>query len=123
MGTGGYSGAPPAHHRHNAAMTDTATPRHPETGRRSETWQLSAVPDDSPVATALFREYYSEVAARYHVVHGFPPITPEEIDEGLAEYPVGQFVRRAANCSSCGRAGRPPGAAGCCSSTAGVRRS
>ncbi|MGW7554645.1 GNAT family N-acetyltransferase [Streptomyces rimosus] len=73
-------------------MTDTATPRHPETGRRSETWQLSAVPDDSPVATALFREYYSEVAARYHVVHGFPPITPEEIDEGVAEYPVGQFV-------------------------------
>ncbi|KAA6224297.1 GNAT family N-acetyltransferase [Streptomyces albofaciens JCM 4342] len=67
-------------------MTDTAT------GRPTETWRLSAEPDDSPAATALFREYYTEVAARYHVVHGFPPITPEEIDEGVAEYPVGRLV-------------------------------
>ncbi|MEV5598376.1 GNAT family N-acetyltransferase [Streptomyces sp. NPDC052496] len=55
-------------------------------------WRLSVEPDDSPTATALFREYYTEVAARYHVVHGFPPITPEEIDEGLTEYPPGQLV-------------------------------
>ncbi|WP_030666334.1 GNAT family N-acetyltransferase [Streptomyces rimosus] len=86
-------------------MTDTAT------GRLPGTWHLSAEPDDSPAATALFREYYTEVAARYHVVNGFPPITPQEIDEGVAEYPVGQFVlphgelfvvRRGEDAAGCG---------------------
>lgn len=67
-------------------MTDAATRRLPET------WHLSAEPDDSPAATALFRAYYTEVAQRYHTLHGWPRITPEEIDAGVAEYPPGQLM-------------------------------
>ncbi|MFH8405878.1 GNAT family N-acetyltransferase [Streptomyces sp. NPDC018019] len=87
-------------------MTDTAIRRLPGT------WHLSAEPDDSPVATALFREYYTEVAARYHVVHGWPPITPEEIDEGVAEYPVGQLVKPGGELLIVRRGGEPAGCGG-----------
>ncbi|MFD7664755.1 GNAT family N-acetyltransferase [Streptomyces sp. NPDC059788] len=67
-------------------MTDAPTRRLPET------WRLSDEPDDAPAVTALFREYYTEVAQRYHTLHGWPRITPEEIDEGVAEYPMGQLT-------------------------------
>lgn len=62
------------------------------TGRPPATWDISAETDQTPAAEALFREYYTEVAGRYHVLHGFDPITPEDIEEGLATYPPGQLA-------------------------------
>ncbi|WP_043264167.1 GNAT family N-acetyltransferase [Streptomyces sp. CT34] len=50
-------------------------------------WAVSAEPVGSPVARALLREYYTEVADRYLVLHEGRRSTPEEIDEGVAEYP------------------------------------
>ncbi|MEU2793447.1 GNAT family N-acetyltransferase [Streptomyces sp. NPDC007100] len=61
-------------------------------GRPHATWDISAETDQTPVAEALFREYYTEVAGRYHTLHGFAPITPEEVDEDLVAYPTGQLV-------------------------------
>ncbi|TJZ55555.1 GNAT family N-acetyltransferase [Streptomyces piniterrae] len=55
-------------------------------------WAVSAEPIDSPDARALLREYYTEVADRYFELHEGRRSTPEEIDEGLAEYPSGDLV-------------------------------
>ncbi|WP_030024379.1 GNAT family N-acetyltransferase [Streptomyces monomycini] len=87
-------------------MTDAAT-RH-----RPGTWHLSTEPDDSPAATALFREYYTEVAQRYHVLRGQPRITSEEIDEGVAEYPAGQLVAPGGALFIARQAGEAVGCAG-----------
>ncbi|MEU4201974.1 GNAT family N-acetyltransferase [Streptomyces sp. NPDC045470] len=87
-------------------MTDAATRRPPET------WHLSVEPDDSPAATALFREYYTEVAQRYHTLHGWPRITPEEIDEAVAEYPPGQLTAPGGALFVARQAGEAAGCAG-----------
>ncbi|MFG2210902.1 GNAT family N-acetyltransferase [Streptomyces sp. NPDC048638] len=50
-------------------------------------WAVSAEPFDSPDAWALLREYYTEVADRYFTLHEDRRATPEEIEQGLAEYP------------------------------------
>ncbi|MGW7251490.1 GNAT family N-acetyltransferase [Streptomyces decoyicus] len=60
-------------------MSDAATLRLP--------WTVSAEPVGSPDARALLREYYTEVADRYFALHEGRRSTPEEIDEGVAEYP------------------------------------
>ncbi|MFE0375669.1 GNAT family N-acetyltransferase [Streptomyces inhibens] len=60
-------------------MSDAATLRLP--------WAVAAQPVDSREALALLREYYTEVADRYFELHEGRHSTPEEIDEGLAEYP------------------------------------
>ncbi|AJT67354.3 hypothetical protein T261_5738 [Streptomyces lydicus] len=63
----------------NAAMSQTAALRLP--------WTVSAEPWGSPDARALLRDYYTEVADRYFALHEGRRATPEEIAEGLAEYP------------------------------------
>ncbi|MEU9113028.1 GNAT family N-acetyltransferase [Streptomyces sp. NPDC048483] len=60
-------------------MSDTTALRLP--------WAVSAEPFDSPDAWALLREYYTEVADRYYQLHEGRRATPEEIAQGLAEYP------------------------------------
>lgn len=60
-------------------MSDAAALRLP--------WAVSAEPVGSPDAEALLREYYTEVADRYFALHEGRRSTPEEIDEGVAEYP------------------------------------
>ncbi|MEU8999103.1 GNAT family N-acetyltransferase [Streptomyces caniferus] len=60
-------------------MSDAATLRLP--------WAVSPEPVGSPVAEALLREYYTEVADRYFALHEGRSSTPAEIDEGVAEYP------------------------------------
>ncbi|GAA2678101.1 GNAT family N-acetyltransferase [Streptomyces lunalinharesii] len=60
-----------------AAMSDAAAP----------SWTVTAEPPASPVALALLREYYTDVADRYYVLHEGRRSTPREIDEGVAEYP------------------------------------
>ncbi|MFE3648172.1 MULTISPECIES: GNAT family N-acetyltransferase [unclassified Streptomyces] len=60
-----------------AAMSDAAAP----------SWTLAAEPAASPVALALLREYYTDVADRYYLLHEGRRSTPEEIDGGVAEYP------------------------------------
>ncbi|KIZ18550.1 GNAT family N-acetyltransferase [Streptomyces natalensis] len=49
---------------------------------------VSAEPFASPDARALLRDYYTEVADRYFELHEGRRATPEEITEGLAEYPA-----------------------------------
>jgi ribosomal protein S18 acetylase RimI-like enzyme len=53
---------------------------------------VAAEPSDSPAATALLREYYTEVADRYFELHEGRRSTPEEIAEGLAEYPSADLM-------------------------------
>ncbi|MGW1377894.1 GNAT family N-acetyltransferase [Streptomyces sp. NPDC002446] len=65
-------------------MSDAATLRLP--------WAVSAEPVGSPAATALLREYYTEVADRYFELHEGRRSTPGEIDEGLAEYPSADLM-------------------------------
>ncbi|BCK71548.1 N-acetyltransferase [Streptomyces libani subsp. rufus] len=60
-------------------MSDAATLRLP--------WAVSAEPVGSPDAAALLRDYYTEVADRYFVLHEDRRSTAAEIEEGLAEYP------------------------------------
>ncbi|MFE3885827.1 GNAT family N-acetyltransferase [Streptomyces lydicus] len=60
-------------------MSDAAALRLP--------WAVSAEPAGSPDAGALLREYYTEVADRYFALHEGRRSTPQEIDEGVAEYP------------------------------------
>ncbi|MGW7579007.1 GNAT family N-acetyltransferase [Streptomyces sp. NPDC054765] len=60
-------------------MSDAATLRLP--------WTVAVEPVGSPKAVALLREYYTEVADRYYTLHEDRRSTPEEIDEGVAEYP------------------------------------
>ncbi|ARF55126.1 GNAT family N-acetyltransferase [Streptomyces gilvosporeus] len=50
-------------------------------------WTVSPEPVDSPDAWELLREYYTEVAGRYYALHEDRRATPEEIAEGLAQYP------------------------------------
>ncbi|MEV0372019.1 GNAT family N-acetyltransferase [Streptomyces sp. NPDC050636] len=64
-------------------MNDATTLRLP--------WAVSAEPVGSPDAKALLREYYTEVADRYFELHEGRRSTPEEIDEGLADYPSGDL--------------------------------
>ncbi|MGW7486672.1 GNAT family N-acetyltransferase [Streptomyces sp. NPDC054786] len=60
-------------------MSDAATLRLP--------WAVSPEPVGSADAETLLREYYTEVADRYFALHEGRSSTPEEIDEGIAEYP------------------------------------
>ncbi|MFI6770947.1 GNAT family N-acetyltransferase [Streptomyces sp. NPDC050355] len=53
---------------------------------------VAAEPVDSPAAAALLREYYTEVADRYFELHEGRRSTPEEIAEGLAEYPSADLM-------------------------------
>lgn len=66
-----------------ATSTSTATPA---------PWAISTEPVDSPDARALLREYYTEVADRYFTLHEDRLSTPQEIDEGVAEYPVADLA-------------------------------
>ncbi|MEU8918144.1 GNAT family N-acetyltransferase [Streptomyces nigrescens] len=65
-------------------MSDAATLRLP--------WAVSAEAAGSPDAEALLREYYTEVADRYFALHEDRRSTPEEIEEGLAEYPTADLA-------------------------------
>ncbi|MGY5123732.1 GNAT family N-acetyltransferase [Streptomyces nigrescens] len=65
-------------------MSDAATLRLP--------WTVAAEPAGSPDAEALLREYYTEVADRYFALHEDRRSTPEEIEEGLAEYPTADLA-------------------------------
>ncbi|AJC58726.1 GNAT family N-acetyltransferase [Streptomyces sp. 769] len=47
-------------------------------------WTITAESVDAPVARALFREYYTEVADRYFALYEGRRARPEEIDEGVA---------------------------------------
>ncbi|WP_411129866.1 GNAT family N-acetyltransferase [Streptomyces sp. x-19] len=58
-------------------MSDAAAP----------SWTVTVEPAASPLALALLREYYTDVADRYYVLHEGRRSTPQEIDEGVAEYP------------------------------------
>ncbi|WP_435056546.1 GNAT family N-acetyltransferase [Streptomyces noursei] len=58
-------------------MSDAAAP----------SWTVTAEPAASPLALALLREYYTDVADRYYVLHEGRRSTPREIDEGVAAYP------------------------------------
>ncbi|MCF3177934.1 GNAT family N-acetyltransferase [Streptomyces sioyaensis] len=60
-------------------MSDAAALRPP--------WSVRAEPTGSPDAGALLREYYTEVADRYFALYEGRRSTPQEIEEGLAEYP------------------------------------
>ncbi|MFI2188027.1 GNAT family N-acetyltransferase [Streptomyces sioyaensis] len=50
-------------------------------------WSVRAEPVVSPDAGALLREYYTEVADRYFALYEGRRSTPQEIEEGVAEYP------------------------------------
>ncbi|GAB7033800.1 GNAT family N-acetyltransferase [Streptomyces sp. NPDC021749] len=65
-------------------MSDAATLRTP--------WTVSPEPVGSPDARALLREYYTEVADRYFTLYEDRLTTPQEIDEGVAEYPVADLA-------------------------------
>ncbi|WP_310728760.1 GNAT family N-acetyltransferase [Streptomyces sp. N2A] len=77
-------------------MSDAATLRTPTSLATSTAppapWAISTEPVDSPDARALLREYYTEVADRYFTLHEDRLSTPQEIDEGVAEYPVADLA-------------------------------
>ncbi|MGW2405464.1 GNAT family N-acetyltransferase [Streptomyces sp. NPDC001739] len=77
-------------------MSDAATlrtPTPPPTPTSTATpWTISTEPVDSPDARALLREYYTEVADRYFTLHEDRLSTPQEIDEGVAEYPAADLA-------------------------------
>lgn len=53
---------------------------------------VTAEPPGSAVARTLLREYYTEVADRYYALHEGRRSTPEEIDDGVAEYPLADLA-------------------------------
>ncbi|MEU8683535.1 GNAT family N-acetyltransferase [Streptomyces sp. NPDC048611] len=65
-------------------MSDAATLRLP--------WAVAAEPAGSAAAAALLREYYTEVADRYFALHENRRATPQEIAEGVAEYPSAELA-------------------------------
>ncbi|WP_030415281.1 GNAT family N-acetyltransferase [Streptomyces sp. NRRL S-1448] len=71
-------------------MSDAATLRTPTP--TPTPWTISTEPVDSPDARALLREYYTEVADRYFTLHEDRLSTPQEIDEGVAEYPAADLA-------------------------------
>ncbi|MFB7634976.1 GNAT family N-acetyltransferase [Streptomyces sp. NPDC056149] len=83
-------------------MRDSAT--HP--------WTIEAEPAGSPVARALLREYYTDVADRYYVLHEGRRSTPREIDEGVAGYPLGDLAPPRGELLVARRDGEPAGCAG-----------
>ncbi|MFF4654454.1 GNAT family N-acetyltransferase [Streptomyces sp. NPDC001381] len=48
------------------------------------TWTVAAEPFDSPVAAALWREYYTEVSDRWYVTHEGRRTDPDELERGIA---------------------------------------
>ncbi|MFE6688259.1 GNAT family N-acetyltransferase [Streptomyces sp. NPDC057743] len=60
--------------------------------RATHPWTIVAEPATSPLARDLLREYYTDVADRYYVLHEGRRSTPQEIDEGVADYPLGDLA-------------------------------
>lgn len=59
---------------------------------REQTWNVAPALVNSTEATALLRDYYTEVSHRYHQLHLGRPSTPLEIEEGLAATPSGDLA-------------------------------
>ncbi|WP_431999234.1 GNAT family N-acetyltransferase [Streptomyces sioyaensis] len=63
-----------------------------DAGALRSLWTVRAEPPGSPDAGALLREYYTEVADRYFALYEGRRSTPQEIEEGVAEYPSADLV-------------------------------
>ncbi|MFK0290765.1 GNAT family N-acetyltransferase [Streptomyces sp. NPDC090442] len=75
-------------------------------------WTIVAEPAGSPVARELLREYYTDVADRYYLLHEGRRSTPQEIDEGVAGYPLGDLAPPRGELLVARRDGAPAGCAG-----------
>ncbi len=50
------------------------------------TWTVTPEPHDSPIATALWRAYYTEVSDRYYLLHKGHRTDPAELDREIAAH-------------------------------------
>ncbi|MFE7315589.1 GNAT family N-acetyltransferase [Streptomyces sp. NPDC057555] len=78
----------------------------------ARSWSITAEPAGSAVARGLLREYYTDVADRYYVLREGRRSTPEEIDEGVAEYPIDALAPPHGVLLVARRDGEPAGCAG-----------
>ncbi|KUL35688.1 acetyltransferase [Streptomyces sp. NRRL F-4489] len=88
-------------------MTETALP-----APSPPAWTVSAEPAGSPVARALLREYYADVADRYYVLYEGRRATAEEIEAGVAAYPSGELAPPHGVLLVARQGGTPAGCAG-----------
>ncbi|MFJ8104987.1 GNAT family N-acetyltransferase [Streptomyces sp. NPDC096132] len=51
------------------------------------TWTIAPEPFDSPAATALWREYYTEVSDRWYLLHERRRTDPDELEREIAARP------------------------------------
>jgi GNAT superfamily N-acetyltransferase len=51
---------------------------------RMTTWTVTPEPHDSPVATALWRAYYTEVSDRYYLLHEGRRTEPQELEREVS---------------------------------------
>lgn len=56
------------------------------------TWTVTPEPPGSPVAAALWREYYTEVSDRWHLLHEGRRTDPEELERGIAAVVLGDLA-------------------------------
>ncbi|MET7320649.1 GNAT family N-acetyltransferase, partial [Streptomyces sp. NPDC005549] len=56
------------------------------------TWTVAPEPYDSPVATALWRAYYTEVSDRWYQLYEGRSTDPAELEREIAAYPGADLV-------------------------------
>ncbi|MFI9149340.1 GNAT family N-acetyltransferase [Streptomyces sp. NPDC053367] len=79
---------------------------------RVTTWTIAPEPVDSPVATALWRAYYTEVSDRWYLLHQGRRTDPDELEREIAAGAVDGLVPPAGRLLLALCDGEPAGMAG-----------
>jgi len=75
-------------------------------------WTIAPEPFDSPVATALWRAYYTEVSDRYYLLHEGRRTDPDELEREVAARTGAELVPPAGQLLVGRYGGEPAGSAG-----------
>ncbi|QOV38654.1 GNAT family N-acetyltransferase [Streptomyces ferrugineus] len=76
------------------------------------TWTVAPEPPDSPVATALWRAYYTEVSDRYYLLHQGRRTDPAELEREIAAHTFGELQPPKGSLLVARYADEPAGSAG-----------
>lgn len=76
------------------------------------TWTVTPEPHDSPVATALWRAYYTEVSDRYYLLHEGRRTDPAELEREVARADWSDLAPPKGRLLVARYAGEPAGTAG-----------
>ncbi|MGC9537698.1 GNAT family N-acetyltransferase [Streptomyces sp. UG1] len=76
------------------------------------TWTITSEPPDSPVATALWRAYYTEVSDRYYLLHQGHRTDPAELEREIAAHTFPELQPPKGSLLVARHVGEPAGSAG-----------